>query len=286
LAFFSSSKAPAKLNLGLHILRKRPDGYHDLETVFVLIDWADRISVASSEDLSFHVDNEILASENDNLCLQAARVLLEESQISRGARIELEKQIPMGAGLGGGSTDAAATLRLLNDAWEIGFGAGRLRELGARLGSDVPVFLHETPAYATGRGEVLSALSDPDTGELLAIPYWFAVLKPDVHVSTAEAYRSIRPSDANRPNLRELVSSMDLARWRAELVNDFEAPIAAHHPQIGQALSILDDAGAEYSAMSGSGSAVFGVFADQYRAAAAAQEGRSRGLVAWSGKSY
>lgn len=285
MAFLLSCKAPAKLNLGLHVLRKRPDGYHDLETVFVLIDWTDRISVAPSDDLALDVDNAILASEEDNLCLKAARLLRLEAGISRGAHINLEKGIPMGAGLGGGSSDAAATLQVLNELWEIGFDEAYLRDLGARIGSDVPVFLHETPAYATGRGEILSTLANPETGESLAIPYWFAVLKPDVHVSTAEAYSSIQPNDTNRPDLRALVLSLDLARWRSELANDFEPPLVDRHPEIGRAQAILEDAGAGYSAMTGSGSAVFGVFESAEAARVAAEDGRSNGLTSWHGRS-
>jgi 4-diphosphocytidyl-2-C-methyl-D-erythritol kinase len=279
LALFLSSQAPAKLNLGLHVLRKRPDGYHDLETVFVRIGWCDQISVKEAETLSLTSDDAMLTAEDENLCLRAGRILQSEFGVSGGAEIDLKKNIPIGAGLGGGSSDAATTLSLLNKLWRLGCSNSVLRALGARLGSDVPVFIHETPAFGTGRGEILSTLT-------LEIPYSFAVLKPDVHISTAEAYNSIVPDDRKRPDLVAVIQSLDLDRWKAELVNDFEASIAGRHSGIAEALTLLRASGAGYAAMSGSGSAVFGVFERASDAADAAREGAHEGLTTWNGRIY
>ncbi len=302
-ALFFSRQAPAKLNLGLHVLRRRSDGYHDLETVFVQIDWCDEISVKDAESLSLECDDPILAVEDDNLCLLAGRILQSEFGVSGGAEIDLQKNIPMGAGLGGGSSDAATTLLLLNKLWSLGRSDSELRTLGARLGSDIPVFLHGTPAFGTGRGEMLSTLtkehiadragdgrgapgrrrSRDQTARPLEIPFSFAVLKPDVHISTAEAYGLIAPDDRRRPDLAAVIQSLDLDRWNAELVNDFESPIAKRYPEITEALTLLQSSGAGYTALSGSGSAVFGVFERASDAADAADAGAHEGLKTWSG---
>lgn len=287
MGLFLSRKAPAKLNLGLHVLRRRSDGYHDLETVFVRIGWTDEVSVTDADALSFECDDPDLAAESDNLCLKAARALRSETRAAaRGARIVLRKRIPTGAGLGGGSSDAAATLSLLNRLWNLEMAEDALRALGSRIGSDVPVFLHQTPAYATGRGEELSVLIDSVTARPLEIPFHVTVLKPAVRVSTAEAYRSVQPNELGRPHLNEVVRSLDLARWRAELVNDFEAPMTKRYPEIAAALELLREEGAGYAAMSGSGSAVFGIFESERGATAAEQRAIERGLDAWSGRTY
>ena len=247
------------------------------------IGWYDEISVEKAEALSFMCDDPILAAEGDNLCLQAGRILQSGAANRPGAAIELQKNIPMGAGLGGGSSDAATTLLLLNELWDLGCSMSQLRDLGATIGSDVPVFLHPTPALGKGRGEVLSALEDDRNEGLLKIPFSFAVLKPDVHISTAEAYGAIVPESRGRPDLVEVISSLDLDRWKAELVNDFEAPVAIRETAIADALSLLRNSGAGYAAMSGSGSAVFGVFEQASDASEAARHGEQDGYTTWSG---
>jgi 4-diphosphocytidyl-2-C-methyl-D-erythritol kinase len=279
-------KAPAKLNLGLHVLRKRADGYHDLETVFVHIGWTEQVSVSLADEITFECDDPALAGEGNNLCLRAAELLREVSGVDWGAHISLKKRIPAGAGLGGGSSDAASTLMLLNILWELGKTPEELRAVGADLGSDVPAFLHESPAYATGRGEELSVLADSLSRRPLEIPYAFTVLKPDVHVSTTEAYESVVPNDGDRADLVALIRSLNLMRWTEELVNDFEAPISHRHPEIRYALQFLSAQGAGYSAMSGSGSACFGVFESAQDSRRAAEEAREEGYSAWSGWAY
>lgn len=269
--------APAKLNLGLHVRRRRPDGYHDLETVFVRIPWSDTLTAVPAERLVFTCSDPALPTDERNLCVRAARQLAAAFDVPCSAALHLEKRVPYGAGLGGGSSDAATTLRLLSDLWKLDATAPQLHALAAALGSDVPFFLGPAAAHATGRGERLEPLIDPATQEPYQLPFATVVVVPPVQVSTAEAYRMVRPNDTARPDLRAVVCSNDLARWRAELVNDFERPVLEAYPAVQSALDALRDAGAGYAALSGSGSAVFGVFEDATRATAAAEAARLNG---------
>ena len=273
------SAAPAKLNLGLHVLRKRPDGFHDIETVFVSIGWRDRLGFSPAGSFSFTCSDPALPTDEANLCVRAAVDLARLAGVEPWGTLHLDKAIPHGAGLGGGSSDAVATLRLLSEAWQLDLPAGALHSLAADLGSDVPFFLHDQPMLATGRGELLQPLASGG----YELPYPLAVVMPPVQVSTAEAYRLVTPSDERHIDLVETVRSNDLPRWRRELVNDFEAPIAARYPEIAIERDRLTTAGAGYAAMSGSGAAVFGVFDTESAASAAAESARQRGLASWWG---
>ena len=276
-------QALAKLNLGLHVLRKRPDGYHDLETVFLRILWADVLTVRPSRHVGLTCSDSTLTTDETNLVMKAALRLAEAYDVEQGAALHLDKRLPHGAGLGGGSSDAAATLRLLADFWKLDTPEETLRALALALGSDVPFFLGPDAAYATGRGEILTPLHDPATGALYQLPYALVVVVPPVRVSTAEAYARVRPHATDRPDLRALVLSDDLARWRAALVNDFEKPVFEVLPAIRAVKEDLLEAGAGYAAMSGSGSAVFGVFEDEDKATAAAEDARRQGHRVWQG---
>ncbi|GAB5537198.1 MAG: 4-(cytidine 5'-diphospho)-2-C-methyl-D-erythritol kinase [Rubricoccaceae bacterium] len=260
--------APAKLNLGLHVLRRRPDGFHQLETVFLPIDWADELTTEPSRQLELTTSDPSLPTDDGNLVIRAALALANHVGIEATGRLHLDKRVPYGAGLGSGSSDAAAALRLCAELWSVDVPEAELHQLAASLGSDVPFFLLDGAAHATGRGEMLTPLLDAERAPYRC-PFWIVVAVPEVLVSTAEAYGLVQPSDANRPDLAELVTSNDLARWRAELVNDFEAPIVARHPEIASALQVLREMG-EYAALSGSGSAVFGVFESEASAREAA----------------
>ena len=202
-----TASASAKLNLGLHIVRRRPDGFHDLETVFIRIGWADHLTVRPAEALSLTCSDPALPTDGRNLCLKAAHRLAAYTGITQGAHLHLDKQIPYGAGLGGGSSDAATTLRLLAACWECAVDDTTLHALAAELGSDVPFFLGASAAYATGRGEVLAPMD-------YTCPFTFVVAMPPVSVSTPEAYAAIIPNEANRSDLRQVVASNDLSRWR------------------------------------------------------------------------
>ncbi len=275
--------APAKINLGLHVIRRRDDGYHDLETVFLRVPWADRLSVRPAARLRMTCSDPALPTDERNLCMKAARALQTAAGVTAGAALHLDKRLPYGAGLGGGSSDAATTLRGLAALWNVAIPPDRLHAIGATLGSDVPFFLGPPAAYATGRGERLEPLYDPATQALYRCPFPLVIAVPPVHVATPDAYRRVVPRASGRADLRQVVVSNDLDRWRAELVNDFEAPVAAAYPPVAEALHLLRQAGAGYAALSGSGGAVFGVFAGEAPARAAAAQARRAGWRVWWG---
>lgn len=268
-------RAPAKINLGLHVLRERPDGYHDVETVLHRIDWADTITAEPADDLSMTCSDPALPTDDENLCLQAAHRLREAFGVTAGARVHLEKRVPYGAGLGGGSSDAAATLRLLTRLWELEVRSEQLREVAAQIGADVPFFLEEVPAaYATGRGDEVTSFSDD--GMPYRLPFPILVVVPSLEISTPDAYAHVSPNDRNRPDLPAVVRSNDLVRWRSGLTNDFEAPISEVYPPVETARQWLWAMGAGYVSLSGSGGAVYGVFEAENRAEAALEAGRER----------
>ena len=275
--------APAKINLGLHVLGKRDDGFHDLETVFLRIPWADRIAVEEAKRLSLTCSTDALPTDQRNLCLQAAHRLAQAYGVGQGAALHLEKHLPFGAGLGGGSSDAATTLRLLNKLWCLGAPDEHLHELAAEIGSDVPFFLGPPAAYATGRGEQLTPLRDPQSEAPYRFPFMLVVIVPPVHVSTAEAYRRVHPQATGRPDLSAIVASNDLARWRAGLVNDFEVPVFKVHPEVYEVKLMLLKAGAGYASLSGSGAAVYGVFDEEKDALEAVHFAQRGGHRVWHG---
>ncbi len=228
---------PCKINLGLNILRKRSDGYHDIETCFYPVPWTDILEVVPSDKFEFTVSGNVIPGD-DNLCVAAYKLLNAPP-----AKIHLHKIIPTGAGLGGGSSDAAWTLRLLNQVFSLGLTKDQLRGYAAGLGSDVAFFLDDIPMIGTGRGEVLTPANINLKGKFIVI------VKPGVHVSTAEAYAGIVPKE----------SKLDLENI-SSLKNDFEESIFKKFPEIASIKSKLYEAGAMYASMSGSGSAVYGIF--------------------------
>ena len=269
-------RAPAKINLGLHVVRKRPDGYHDIETVMHRIDWADRITAEPAADLAMTCSDPDLPADGDNLCMHAAQRLRAAFDVEAGARLHLDKQVPYGAGLGSGSSDAAATLRLLDALWELDAPADALHAIASAIGSDVPFFLNGPAALATGRGEQVVPLRGQHSAPY-AMPFSVVVVVPDVHIATPDAYGMITPSADERPDLLLLVRSNDLARWQQELVNDFETPILNAYPTVEAAKQLLADQGAGYASLSGSGSAVYGAFEDAATAREAARAARALG---------
>lgn len=272
--------APAKINLGLHVRRRRADGFHEVETVLLPIGWADRLTAAPGEALTLTCSDPALPTDDGNLVVRAARALAAWAGRPPRAALHLDKRVPYGAGLGSGSSDAAHTLRLLARLWNLDVPADDLHRLAAQLGSDVPFFLHDHAMLAMGRGEVLTSLGNG--GKPYAFPFHLAVAVPPVHVSTAEAYRLVEPNDHARPDLAVVVRSNSLDRWRADLVNDFEAPTLARHPEVAEAKQALLEAGAGYASLSGSGAAVFGVFETRSAAQDAAQAVSMRGCQVWT----
>jgi 4-diphosphocytidyl-2-C-methyl-D-erythritol kinase len=258
-------RAFAKINLGLRVIRKREDGFHDLETVFHRVDISDILRAEPASELTLSCDDPALET-NDNLVLAAARALRETFGVRIGARLTLTKRIPHGAGLGGGSSDAAAALRLLTRLWNLAPAAGDLESIALSVGSDVPFFLGESSAYATSRGEKLAWFP-------LVLPCAVLVVAPAIHVSTRAAFQSVVPVGRDTPgDLRTLVLR-DPDRpenLRGVVENDFERPVFGAHPEIRSIRDRLYENGAGFALMSGSGSSVFGLFADEGAAGRAA----------------
>jgi len=243
---------PCKINLGLRILRKRPDGYHEIATCFYPLPWTDILEIIPANTLEFSSTGlPIPGTPENNLCLKAYALLRAGFSIPP-VKIHLHKIIPMGAGLGGGSADAAHTLLLLNDIFRLGLSQEKLVTFAAHIGSDCSFFIHNKPMLGAGRGEILSNTSVNLNGKFIVI------VKPDVHVSTADAYSAITPDAANP--LPNAVLNQPLTTWKTALVNDFEPSVFLKHPIVKDVKEKLYARGAVYASMSGSGSSVFGIF--------------------------
>ncbi len=254
--------AYAKINIGLHILGKRPDGFHNLETVFHEIDLFDEIILEHAARLILDADSSLVPIDDSNLCLRAAFLLQKEKETKQGAKISLKKNIPVGAGLGGGSSNAATVLRGLNILWNLNLSIDTLKNLAAQLGSDVPFFIEGGSAYATGRGEIVKPLR-------LEIPYWIALVTPPIHVSTAQAYGHLHlHRDGMTTRFHDVLAKnmKDPKALQKELENDFESSVFEAYPDIRNAKRLLLSAGSVFSMMSGSGSSVFGFFLNEREA--------------------
>lgn len=255
----------AKINLGLNIVSKRPDGYHNLETVFYPIPLTDALEIKYMDekfpsespcDLKI-TGNDIDCNEEDNLVIKAYQLLAADFQLPR-VHAHLVKRIPTQAGLGGGSSDAAYMIRLLDERFRLNIGIPEMERYAAKLGADCAFFITADPSYAEGIGDVLMPVDVPGAG---LGGYYLAVVKPSVAVSTRDAYAAIVPKTPAKC-CRDIVRQ-PIETWKDELVNDFEAPIFAMHPELAAIKQSLYDAGAVYAAMSGSGSALFGIFREQ-----------------------
>jgi len=259
--------SPAKINLCLHVLGRREDGYHELAMAMQRVDLCDRICLRITEGSYVRVicEGVVLGAGEENIAAKAARLLLHEAQVVAGVEVEIEKHIPVAAGLGGGSSNAATVLLGLNRLLDLGVRHERLLELGAELGADVPFFIHGVPAWATGIGTELTTLPPlPDVAYLL--------VNPKIAVSTAWAYQSLRLTKggelANLPRF-SVVTRDDLC---AALHNDLERVTLERYPLLAKIKQLLLEKGACGSLMSGSGATVFGVFADYTAACQAAEK--------------
>lgn len=244
----------AKINLGLHITAKRSDGYHNIETIFYPIPLRDALEAVKSEKTSFTQSGIPLdtTSEN-NLVMKAYRLMSQEISVPT-VNIYLKKAIPSGAGLGGGSADAAFLLKLLNQLYENPLPESRLIKMAASIGADCPFFIRNTPVIATGTGDIFK---DSDVS---LKGYTLYIVKPPVSVATKEAYSTVRPQ---KPTFSlDKLSSCPVHEWKNVLINDFESVLFEKYPLIGEIKNRLYASGAEYASMSGSGSAVFGLFKD------------------------
>lgn len=250
--------APAKLNLFLHIVGRRADGYHLLQTLFRFISLQDTLHFSLREDGEVHRTNSIEGvAEEQDLCVRAARLLQNETGCRLGVDITLEKRIPMGGGLGGGSSDAATTLIALNRLWELGLSRERLMQLGLRLGADVPVFIFGENAFAEGVGEQLQAYSLPDA--------WYVVLFPPVHVPTAEVFTH---PELTRDTVSITMRALE-SRQKLTLRNDLQSVVCDLYPEVANCLAVLGGFGE--AKMTGSGACVFAEFISQSAAEAALQ---------------
>lgn len=246
-------KAYAKINLGLEVLRKRPDGYHDIRSVFVAVDLHDEVRLAPFDDLDVSCNPAMTARPEQNLAYRAAETMLSHpSAVGKGAKITVTKHIPAGGGLGGGSSDAAAVLIGLRSLYGLSVDATTLHAMAASLGSDVPFFLHGGTALVEGRGERITPVD-------VALPYHIVLVLPGIHVDTATAYRGIRPR-GHEPDHDLLQVIANIADQGHLLQNDFEVSVFAQHPYLHEIKMRLLELGAIYASMSGSGSSMFGLF--------------------------
>lgn len=245
----------AKINLGLNVVERRPDGYHNLETVFYPIPITDELEVTSSDTDELEIFGiPVAGNADDNLVMRVLRLLRDEGYDVPPVHIKLQKNIPSGAGLGGGSSDAAFMMRVVNEMFHLDIPTEKMERMVSTLGADCAFFIRCTPVFATGIGDIFTPISLNLSGLHLVL------VKPDDFISTREAYGSVHPS---RP-AQSLLDSIqkDITLWPRLIRNDFEDSVFPSHPVVEGIRDHLYDLGAEYAAMSGSGSSVFGLFRD------------------------
>jgi 4-diphosphocytidyl-2-C-methyl-D-erythritol kinase len=245
-----------KINLGLHIVNKREDGFHNLETVYYPIPLKDAVEIISPTSINAvtysSTGNIIEGKEEDNLCIKAYHLLKKDFSNLPTIKLHLHKVIPTGAGLGGGSADAAFTLSLLNKKFNLNLSTPRLINYALALGSDCPFFILNKPCFATGRGEVLEEI------ELDLSAYKFVLVNPNIHVNTGWAFGQITPAQTSL-TIKEIIQQ-PIHTWKENLQNDFEKVVFEKYPAIKSIKEELYNQDAIYAAMSGSGSTVFGIF--------------------------
>lgn len=245
-----------KVNLGLRVLGKRPDGYHNLETIFLPIPLYDVLELLPSPESLPILSPSGLSIEgpsDSNLCLKAWTMLRKDFPQLPVVNLWLHKVIPMGAGLGGGSADGAFMLKALNEKFQLGLNTPQLMRYALELGSDCPFFIHNRSCLAKGRGEELSPIA------LSLENYTLSVAFPGIHIPTAWAFQQINPS-AGHPQSLQAIVERPPESWKGALVNEFEAPVCRHYPEIESILQTFYSKGAIYAALSGSGSTVFAIF--------------------------
>lgn len=250
-------KAPAKINLSLDVLGKRPDGYHEVKMIMTTIDLADRLELTDlSEDrIEIVSHNRYVPDDQRNLAYQAAKLLKERFQVTRGVSIAIEKTIPVAAGLAGGSSDAAAALRGLNKLWNLGLTIDELAELGAEIGSDVSFCVYGGTAIATGRGEKIEHIKTPPS-------FWVILAKPHIGVSTADVYGNLRLDRVTHPNVDRMVEVIQNGDYEGicrTVGNVLEDVTFSMHPEVAHIKAQMKRFGADAVLMSGSGPTVFGL---------------------------
>ena len=243
-----------KINLGLNVIQKREDGFHNIESIFYPVNWCDVLEIIEAGTKPFELTISGLEVKGDpekNLCYKAWKLISQDFKLPNLSAY-LHKVLPIGAGLGGGSSDAAFTLKMINELCNLGLSAEKLVEYAAQIGSDCAFFIHNKPMLATGKGEILVPF------EVDLSNYKIVIAMPNVSVGTAEAYSWIKPK-APDCNL-EVVLNSPIETWNQKLINDFEIPVIEHFPIIGEIKETFITNGAAYTSMSGSGAAVFAIF--------------------------
>lgn len=243
-----------KINIGLYVTQKRPDGYHNLETLFYPLPLTDVLEFVPAPESKMHLSGLSVAGNTDNNLVWKAYMLLQQYYPEQIPQLDiyLHKNIPMGAGIGGGSADGAFMLSMLNQAYELGLSQLQLAQYALQLGSDCPFFIYNTPMFASGRGEALESLS------LDLSAYSIQLICPEVHVSTKEAFSTLSPSPAPF-NLKD-INALPITEWKNRISNDFEKTVFAIHPALAAIKENLYQQGAIYASMSGSGSSIYGIF--------------------------
>lgn len=251
-----------KINLGLHVTEKRADGYHNIETVFYPINWCDVLEIIESTDHTIpfkwsQTGIAISGNTEDNLIYKAWKLINEQVTLPP-LKVHLHKTLPMGAGLGGGSSDAAHFINLIDTKFQLNLGSELKLNIASQLGSDCAFFIKNTPIYAGGKGDEFS----PILVDLSS--YYILLIYPNIHSNTKEAYEGLIPKHPLY-NLSHIISNEPITKWKSLLVNDFEPSIFKKYPEIELLKNKLYESGALYASLSGSGSSVFGIFKDQPR---------------------
>ncbi|WP_439443215.1 4-(cytidine 5'-diphospho)-2-C-methyl-D-erythritol kinase [Listeria aquatica] len=257
-------KAPAKINLSLDALYKREDGYHEVEMVMTTIDLADRLELEliPSDEIILDVRAHFIPNDHRNLVYQAALLLKEKYNVKKGARITLDKQIPVSAGLAGGSTDAAAALKGLNELWELGLLLDELAELSARIGSDIAFCLFGGTAFATGRGEVIRKLP-------MMPSCWIILAKPSISISTPSVYKELKLGEVKHPDTEQMLAGIEAGNLDMicdSMGNVLESVTLEKNSQVKQLKQKMLEFGADAAMMSGSGPTVFAIVKQYSRA--------------------
>jgi len=245
--------SPCKINLGLSILEKRTDGFHALETVFYPVALHDIVELVPAKLFAFtHTGISIPGDTSNNLCVKAYHLLKADYPHIGDVKIHLHKNIPMGAGLGGGSADGSTVLQLLNELFKLNLSKTQLINYAAQLGSDCPFFIFNEACHATGRGEILAPISIDLSN------YTIVLVHPGIHIATPWAFQQLTPC-VKEKTIAEIIKQ-PIETWKEELINDFEAPVFKAHPSLEDLKNNLYSQGAIYASMSGSGSSLFGIF--------------------------
>lgn len=250
-------EAYAKINLGLHVLEQLPTGYHEIETGFAFIDWSDRFTVRAANHMRLSISNEEVPLDGNNLIARAIRALKTYIGLSGTYKIEVDKKIPIGAGLGGGSSDAAMILRLLNKIDQLGLEEQDVIDISRDLGADIPLFLKGKPGIGRGIGQDITPID-------IQPSLWIVTVYPGFESSTAEAYQRCQPSPEHDFTIEKILREIPRDEWQYMLDNDLEPPVVQQYQLIGNIKDQLYELGATYAAMSGSGSSVFGLFEQNF----------------------